>query len=218
MVSNQAVTHKPRTTLAVAASFAALLAAGCQTMPEPSAPAAAPPVQVSGSSTAPEQENAVDAALAREAREPASKATAPAEQPAPVLNANAPKSYVVQRGDTLWDISARFLRDPWLWPEIWHVNPDIANPHLIYPGDTLKLVYGTGGRPQIELVPGNAVRVSPLVRSSALDGPIAAIPYRAIASFLGRPSMLSKEDVENAPKIAAFVITIWWPASATRCT
>lgn len=202
MVSNQAVTHKPRTALGLVASFAVLLAAGCQSMPEPSAPAATEPVTVASSAAPAVQENAVDAALARAAQEPATSAPAPAAQAAPVLNPNAPQSYVVQRGDTLWDISAKFLRDPWLWPEIWHVNPDIANPHLIYPGDTLKLVYGSAGRPQIQLIPGNAVRVSPLVRTSPLDGPIATIPYRAIASFLGRPSLLSKEDVERAPKIA----------------
>jgi LysM repeat protein len=201
MVSNQAVMHKPRTTLGLVTSFAVLLAAGCQSLPEPSSPPPQP-VAVASSSAPPQQDSAVDAALARDAQQPAATVAAPVQQSGPVLNANAPQSYVVQRGDTLWDISAKFLRDPWLWPEIWHVNPDIANPHLIYPGDTLKLVYGSAGRPEIQLIPGNAVRVSPLVRTSALEGPIATIPYRAIASFLGRPSLLSKEDLESAPKIA----------------
>ena len=96
-----------------------------------------------------------------------------------------------------------YLRDPWLWPEIWHVNPSIQNPHLIYPGDTLTLAYGANGQPQIHLTPGNALRVQPLVRSTALEGPIATIPYDAIAAFLGRPGIVSKEDLRSAPRIAA---------------
>ena len=65
-----------------------------------------------------------------------------------VLNPDHPDRYVVVKGDTLWDISGRFLRDPWMWPEVWYVNPQVANPHLIYPGDILNLVY-VDGKPQI---------------------------------------------------------------------
>jgi hypothetical protein len=82
------------------------------------------------------------------------------------------------------------------------VNPAVANPHLIYPGDTLQLVYGSNGQPEIHLVPADVVRVSPLVRSSALDSAIETIPYKAIAAFLGRPGLLAREDVEQAPKLA----------------
>jgi hypothetical protein len=64
------------------------------------------------------------------------------------LREDHPATYVVQKGDTLWDISARFLQKPWLWPEIWQANPQVKNPHLIYPGDVLSLVYIDGNRLQ----------------------------------------------------------------------
>jgi LysM repeat protein len=183
----------------VAGLSALSLLAGCQTAPvehESQAPAS-----VARSTPVAAPENAIEAALAREGTAPAEAAATPAYS-GPVMNPNAPLSYTVKRGDTLWDISAMFLRDPWLWPEIWHVNPTVANPHLIYPGDVLTLAYGADGRPQISLARGDAVRVSPLVRSSSLDGPISSIPYDAIASFLGRPSIVSKEDLTRAAHVA----------------
>ena len=57
------------------------------------------------------------------------------------LNDDAPTRHVVEKGDTLWDISALFLKQPWLWPKLWRLNPEVNNPHLIYPGDILRLVY-----------------------------------------------------------------------------
>ncbi len=120
-----------------------------------------------------------------------------------VLNGSAPMSYTVKRGDTLWDIAAMFLKDPWLWPEIWYVNPQVENPHRIYPGDMLRLAYGADGKPQLQLVRGPATRLSPLLRSEQLEGPIATIPYAAIASFLSRPGVLSKEEVKAAPYVQA---------------
>ncbi|MES9844699.1 MAG: LysM peptidoglycan-binding domain-containing protein, partial [Candidatus Sedimenticola sp. 6PFRAG5] len=60
------------------------------------------------------------------------------------VNPAHPDRHVVVPGDTLWDISAKFLRDPWQWPNVWYVNPQIENPHLIYPGDIITLIYVNG--------------------------------------------------------------------------
>ncbi len=145
---------------------------------------------------------------ATEAAVNASPATA---QPAPapsagasLISPTAPKSYTVKRGDTLWSIASMFLRDPWLWPEVWYINPQVSNPHLIYPGDTLALAYGADGRPQIRVEQGGAARMDPRLRSSALDGAIPTIPYSAISAFLSRPTVLSSEQIKAAPYVLAF--------------
>jgi hypothetical protein len=180
------------------------LTAGCQFFPHKEAPPAEEPPVVAAPVEAPAApENAIEAALAREASggAPAAEAAPP---PAPVMMPNAPRTYTVQRGDTLWGISTMYLRDPWLWPEIWHVNPAIENPHLIYPGDILTLAYSADGSPQVTVARGNVVRVSPLVRGVPIDGPISTIPYEAIRAFLGRPSLLSKDDLRDAACIVGF--------------
>jgi LysM repeat protein len=118
------------------------------------------------------------------------------------INPNAPDSYVVKRGDTLWGIAKVFLRDPWFWPEIWQVNPQVHNPHLIYPGDTLRLVY-IDGRPSIVLQRGDAARVLPRVRSQPLEAAVTTIPYAAVAAFMSKPSVLAKEQIKDAPYVLA---------------
>jgi hypothetical protein len=120
----------------------------------------------------------------------------------PVMNPNAPDSYVVKRGDTLWGIAKVFLRDPWFWPEIWQVNPQIQNPHLIYPGDTLRLVY-IEGRPTIMLQRGDEARVEPRVRSQPLEGSITTIPYEVVAAFMSKPMVLTREQIRGAPYVLA---------------
>src|SRR5512138_2317579 len=122
------------------------------------------------------------------------------------LASDAPDEYVVKRGDTLWDISKLFLRDPWYWPEIWYVNPQVENPHLIYPGDVLKLVY-IDGQPRLTIAErgesGGTKRLSPQVRREPLSQAITAIPYDIVASFMGRPTLLDKDQVRSAPYIVA---------------
>ena len=114
----------------------------------------------------------------------------------PALKASAPKDYVVRRGDTLWGIANTFLRDPWTWPEIWYVNPKIANPHRIYPGDTIHLALSSDGRTSLQLVRGGAglpgSKLEPMLRSQPLDSAIPTIPYAVIAAFLDRPGVISK--------------------------
>lgn len=122
----------------------------------------------------------------------------------PQLRAGAPKDYVVKRGDTLWGIANLFLKDPWLWPEIWYVNPGIHNPHRIYPGDTVHLALGGDGRTALEVVrTGDGTRLEPLLRSSGYEGPIATIPYSQIAAFLSRPGVMSADEVKAAPYVVA---------------
>ncbi len=117
------------------------------------------------------------------------------------MSPDAPSRYVVQPGDTLWDISAKFLTDPWYWPEIWHINPQVANPHLIYPGDELALTW-VDGRPQVTIASGGATRLSPRVRANPLTDAVRAIPYDRVAAFMSRPSVLSAEQVKGAPYVA----------------
>lgn len=125
------------------------------------------------------------------------------------LTADAPNEYTVKTGDTLWDISKVFLRDPWYWPEIWYVNPQVENPHLIYPGDVLKLVY-VDGQPRVTLgdrggnvESGGGKRLSPQVRREPLSQAITAIPYDVIASFMGRPTLLDGDQVKSGPYVVA---------------
>lgn len=119
------------------------------------------------------------------------------------LNPDHPQQHVVVRGDTLWDISGMFLKYPWHWPDIWQANPQIENPHLIYPGDVISLVY-RDGRPVLELTRGStAYKMSPEAREIKLENAIPTIPLDAIRAFLTRPRVVGEETLALAPYIVA---------------
>lgn len=123
------------------------------------------------------------------------------------LQDNAPDKYVVVKGDTLWDISGRFLKDPWRWPQIWKMNrAEIKNPHWIYPGDMVVLDR-SGKEPRLSLVKGDknglqTVKLSPSVRATDISNEaIPAIPINVIHAFLNQPLLVSNDALENAPQI-----------------
>ncbi|HSW15506.1 MAG TPA: LysM domain-containing protein [Solimonas sp.] len=115
----------------------------------------------------------------------------------------APLQYVVKKGDTLWDIAGRFLIEPWQWPEVWIVNGQVKNPHLIYPGDVLTLIW-RNGRPQVALEPSQD-RMSPRVRESDLGAAIPTIPIEAIRDFLRGPRLVDPAELDRAPYLLDFV-------------
>jgi hypothetical protein len=122
------------------------------------------------------------------------------------LAPNAPDSYTVKRGDTLWAISSLFLRSPWRWPQLWGMNlAEIRNPHLIFPGQVLFLDK-SGGRARLRLarpVDGGTIRLSPQVRSQPYDAAIAAVPLGAIEPFLNEAVVFNTNELEGAPRIVA---------------
>jgi hypothetical protein len=167
-----------------------------QTATEPAAPQSAP-----------------SAAMTPMAPETEIEAPESAQPPASEVKVapTAPQTYVVVEGDTLWDISTRFLQEPWYWPEIWHENPQIKNPHLIYPGDVLSLYY-VGGKPHLQVTGGprvsgqagaglGTVKLKPRVRVASIDQADKAIPIRAIRQFIFEPKVVTKKQLDKAPYI-----------------
>ena len=145
------------------------------------------------------------------------------DQPDSVIVPDYPERHVVVKGDTLWDISKKFLHDPWLWPSVWHINPEIRNPHLIYPGDVI-VMYLVNGKPYITLdgqagmQPAGAVKrktsrpfkpalkvvkLSPSTRISKLSKSISTIPMNVIRPFLESPRVISEDQIEDSPYIVA---------------
>ncbi|SFF22821.1 LysM domain-containing protein [Fontimonas thermophila] len=168
-----------------ASALGLLCLAGCaQTPARTQSPAAEPPAPVPAPALQPEQA---------------------AAQPVPSavpLREDAPLRYVVKKGDTLWSIAARYLEEPWQWPEIWYVNEQIANPHLIFPGDVLTLVW-RDGRPQLVRTE-NVEYLAPQIREIPLEQAIPTIPLDVIRDFLRSPRVVSEKQVRDAPYVLGF--------------
>ena len=157
---------------------------------------------------------------APEAPAAAAADTMPAAEAPPAgdvkLQDNPPGRYTVKRGDTLWGISSRYLKNPWKWPEVWGMNKDeIKNPHLIYPGDVIILdLSGATPRLRLEGVPDGGLsrwygyelqvsKLEPRMRASALAGAIPTIPARDIDAFLSRSLVVEPDAMALAPKIVS---------------
>lgn len=157
-------------------------------------------------------------------------ATAPIPEPAtasdtvkassdgPEIRNDAPNRYVVKKGDTLWGIAEKFLKDPWLWPEVWQVNPKIQNPHLIYPGQVIGLHYVDGkpvlilegtelpkGRPAPPADKSNlpVVKLAPKARSEQIRKSLTTLPKAAIQAFLHHPYLLGENTLDDAPYVVS---------------
>jgi len=119
----------------------------------------------------------------------------------PEIRSDAPDRYTVVKGDTLWDISGKFFKDPWKWPRIWNMNKDtIKNPHWIYPGDVIVLDRTTGTLGIGQAGGNEVVKLSPKVREEANEhDAILSIPANAIEPFLSQPLAIEENQLANAP-------------------
>jgi hypothetical protein len=127
------------------------------------------------------------------------------------LQADAPDQYTVVKGDTLWGIAGRFLKDPWKWPQVWNMNRDqIRDPHWIYPGDVVRLdrtgeypSLSLGGAGSAGVAASNIVKLEPRVRIEPLQASIPTIPGSVIGPFLTQPLVIESGGLEGAPTILA---------------
>lgn len=117
------------------------------------------------------------------------------------LRHNVPLRYVVKKGDTLWDIAGYYLRDPWEWPQLWYENSQIRNPHLIYPGEVLMMVW-VNGRPRVTQAMATK-RLEPQIRRLPLSSATPSIPYAAVRNFIQGPRVVDAAQIDHAPYVVA---------------
>ncbi len=174
-------------------------------------PAMVPVAQTSTTTpaaTAPSAATATAPAAVPAAPAPAKRAAMRATKRPLALAENAPNTYTVVKGDTLWGISAKFLKEPWRWPEIWNMNrSQIRDPHWIYPGDVIKLTFDANGNPRLSLgdngATGGIVKLSPQIRVEKIAQAIPSIPAKVIGPFLTVPLVIEEGALQDAPRIVA---------------
>ena len=194
--------HGTYLTLIVASLFAVLVTA-CTTTPESTSSGGDTNIEVGESAV--DIENPESQALPASGEPRLEDLPVSPEQHNVEFKASAPEQYTVVPGDTLWDLSNRFLVQPWYWPEIWYLNPQINNPHLIYPGDVISIFY-VGGKPYLTVGDGPRVtKLSPKVRGEDIDAQVYGIPIPAIQQFIIRPRVVSEETLDNAPYILSSI-------------
>jgi hypothetical protein len=117
------------------------------------------------------------------------------------LKEGHPDTYIVKKGDTLWDISGKFLSKPWLWPEIWQANPQVENPHLIYPGDELKLVW-VDGKPRL-INGGAGPDIRPRIRAKPLADATTTVALGDVLPFLEKVRVIDQSEYDALPYVVA---------------
>ncbi|MDM7322908.1 MAG: LysM peptidoglycan-binding domain-containing protein [Gammaproteobacteria bacterium] len=110
------------------------------------------------------------------------------------FHADAPHTYTVKKGDTLWGLAQRFLNAPWMWPQIWYDNPQVQNPHRIYPGDVLTIV-NIQGQPRL------TKKLSPRIRILPAEQAIPTLPLEVLRPFLAYPQVVEAHELNSAPQV-----------------
>ncbi|MCL9684792.1 LysM peptidoglycan-binding domain-containing protein [Legionella maioricensis] len=120
------------------------------------------------------------------------------------LRTDFPSRYVVQHGDTLWNIASRYLKNPWEWKELWHANPNIKNPNRLYPGAILILDYYKS-RPYIRVLSNGTIKLSPNIRPHPIEEAVPPIPLDQIKPFLDESLILDENVLFRAPYVVAYM-------------
>jgi len=111
-----------------------------------------------------------------------------------------PSSHTVRKGDTLWDICSRYFRDPWRWPKVWALNPEIENPHWIYPGQTVRLDSEDKGRAMVVATPGASEATDADPRAKVPEPPVQVEPGLKEVGFVDEGGLRMAGTISGSPE------------------